>query len=90
MIRQLNTVIQVIENHFSPPFGKADVLKAPKHFPRPIVRYALRDMTLIWDIYGGHDFSSPEQSNNKLVNHLTHRYFVLYWRFTVGNNRRRL
>lgn len=48
--------IQVVEGHFPPPIGKTDVLKAPKHFPVPVMRYTLREMTLLWEIFGGHDF----------------------------------
>ena len=68
-IRQLTSApVQVVEGHFSPPIGKTDVLKAPKHFPVPVMRYTLREMTLIWEVFGGHDFpKSTSSSNSRLV-----------------------
>lgn len=59
--------IRVMDNHFSIPLGKTDLLKAPKHFPAAILRYTLCEMTLIWHIYGGRDFSSSETPAKKHV-----------------------
>lgn len=48
--------ILVMENHFAIPHGKADLLKPPKHYPVPLMRYTLREMSVVWHMYGGHDF----------------------------------
>lgn len=50
--------VTVIENHFSKPVGKTDLLKAPLSFPTPVYKYTLREMTLVWHMYGGLDFKS--------------------------------
>jgi hypothetical protein len=31
--------INLVEDHFAVPLGKADVLRAPKHFPAAVCRY---------------------------------------------------
>lgn len=35
-----------------------DQLKRPAHFPDPVMIYSLREITLVWHLYGGKDFSS--------------------------------
>ena len=50
--------IHVVDNHFSLPLGKTDQLKAPEHFPPAVQRYTLREMSLVWYMYGGSDFST--------------------------------
>ncbi|XP_034941345.1 autophagy-related protein 2 homolog B [Chelonus insularis] len=59
--------IRVVDNHFSVPLGKTDLLKAPKHFPAAILRYTLCEMTLVWHMYGGTDFGKPQMSNKRHV-----------------------
>nr|QSV39518.1 autophagy associated protein [Locusta migratoria] len=54
--------VRVIDNHFSVPLGKTDLLKAPKHFPAAVLRYTLREMSVVWHMYGGQDFSLSEAS----------------------------
>ena len=34
-------------------------LKRPKHFPNPNTIYSLRELTIVWHLYGGKDFSLP-------------------------------
>lgn len=46
------------------------MLQAPKEYPIPVVRYTLREMTLIWHIYGGTDFNS-KTTHNELTKHVT-------------------
>lgn len=60
----MSASVQVVDGHFSPPIGKIDVLKAPKNFPVPVMRYVLGEMTLIWEIFGGQDFSKSTSSSN--------------------------
>lgn len=63
-----NDPVRVIENHFSIPLGKTDVLKPPKHFPVPIMRYTLCEMTVVWHMYGGNDFRPLSKEKKKTVN----------------------
>lgn len=50
--------LRIVDNHFAVPLGKTDELKAPKHFPKAVLSYTLREMTLVWHMYGGRDFGS--------------------------------
>ena len=34
-----------------------DQLLRPKHFPEPVLQYTLKELTIVWHLYGGHDFS---------------------------------
>jgi autophagy-related protein 2 len=52
--------IRLMENHFSVPLGRTDILKAPKHYPNPVMRYALQEMSVVWHLYGGEDFGISE------------------------------
>lgn len=67
-----DTQIRVVNNYFKAPVGKIDMLQAPKGHPIPVVRYTLREMTLIWHIYGGTDFGAKTiNSHNELTKHVT-------------------
>lgn len=59
--------LRVVDNHFSVPLGKTDLLKAPRHFPPAILRYTLCEMTLVWHMYGGKDFGSSQPCSKKHV-----------------------
>lgn len=48
--------IIVQDGHFSRPLGSTDLLRAPAHFPVPSTRVVLREVSLIWHLYGGRDF----------------------------------
>jgi autophagy-related protein 2 len=52
--------IRIIDNHFSLPIGKPDLLKAPKDFPMASMRYTLCEMSLVWHMYGGNDFNMED------------------------------
>ncbi|XP_041131131.1 autophagy-related protein 2 homolog B-like isoform X6 [Polyodon spathula] len=60
--------IEIQENHFSIPLGRTDSNKGPLHFPVPEVRYLIKEISIIWHLYGGKDFaggpvlSSPAKS----------------------------
>lgn len=56
--------VVIIDNFFTQPVGKIDQLKAPSHYPKPEVRYTLRELSLIWYMYGGRDFS-PDTKKGK-------------------------
>lgn len=57
--------IRVVENHFGIPVGRNDLFKPPKHYPTPVMRYTLCDMTIIWHMYGGNDFTETNNSDSK-------------------------
>lgn len=65
-----NEPLRVVDNHFPLPMGKVDMLKAPKNFPAPVLKYTLCEMTLIWHMYGGKDFGEPQQSKS-VKKHIT-------------------
>lgn len=60
-------IVRVVDNHFSVPLGKTDVLKAPKSFPSAVFRYTLCEMTLVWHMYGGKDFEDPQPVAKKHI-----------------------
>ena len=47
-----------MDNHFHMPLGQTDQLRSPENFPGAVLRYTLREMSLVWYMYGGHDFES--------------------------------
>lgn len=57
--------LRVIDNHFSIPVGKADLLKPPKNYPTPVMRYTLCEMSVVWHMYGGNDFKSNSSSGKE-------------------------
>ncbi|KAM4853880.1 autophagy-related protein 2 homolog B [Thomomys bottae] len=63
----VNDAIVIRDNYFSLPIKKTDTSKAPLHFPIPVVRYVVKEVSLVWHLYGGKDFgtmppSSPAKS----------------------------
>lgn len=68
--------IRIVDNHFSIPLDKHDMLKAPASFPQAVTRYTLCDLSISMHFYGGNDFedktktvenqkeTSQEKSNN--------------------------
>ncbi|XP_036286351.1 autophagy-related protein 2 homolog A isoform X2 [Pipistrellus kuhlii] len=48
--------ITMQDGHFSRPLGSTDLLRAPAHFPVPSTRVVLREVSLVWHLYGGRDF----------------------------------
>ncbi|KAL1129547.1 hypothetical protein AAG570_012492 [Ranatra chinensis] len=71
------TPILIVDNHFGVAFGKVDMLSPPKHYPTPIYRYTLRDMTLIWHMYGGQDFNIKYVNKKHITIH--ERYSFIYY-----------
>nr|XP_004226712.2 autophagy-related protein 2 homolog B-like [Ciona intestinalis] len=51
-------VISYHENHFTPVLGKTDQLSAPDSFSPPEMRYSVKDLTCVWMMYGGCDFTT--------------------------------
>uniref|UniRef100_A0A8C6L8S7 Autophagy related 2A n=1 Tax=Nothobranchius furzeri TaxID=105023 RepID=A0A8C6L8S7_NOTFU len=51
--------IRVKDSHFSRPRGSSDLLRAPSGFPVPHSRVVLREISVVWHLYGGKDFGTP-------------------------------
>ncbi|KAM3919804.1 autophagy-related protein 2 homolog B isoform 1-T3 [Leptodactylus fuscus] len=50
--------IVIKENYFGCPERKSDTSKAPLRFPVPVVRYVVKEVSLVWHLYGGKDFGN--------------------------------
>ncbi|XP_036173653.1 autophagy-related protein 2 homolog B isoform X10 [Myotis myotis] len=50
--------IVIRDNYFSLPVKKTDASRAPLHFPVPVVRYVVKEVSLVWHLYGGKDFGT--------------------------------
>lgn len=59
-----DTPIQIRENHFAKPLERNDILNAPAHLPVPKIRFSIRQISIVWYIYGGSDFAQPKPSKN--------------------------
>ncbi|XP_043863696.1 autophagy-related protein 2 homolog A isoform X5 [Drosophila mojavensis] len=57
--------LQIVDNHFSLPSEKNDILSPPPNFPIPEHSYTLCEMTFTWHLYGGKDFPDITKSNPK-------------------------
>lgn len=64
-VLQTDDPIRIIDNHFSAPHGKPDLLKAPSDFPMAVQRYTLCEMTLVWHLYGGRDFDENDKKKER-------------------------
>ncbi|XP_041845733.1 autophagy-related protein 2 homolog A [Melanotaenia boesemani] len=54
--------IRVKDSHFSRPRGSSDLLRAPSRFPVPQSRVVLREISVVWHLYGGKDFGGKTMS----------------------------
>lgn len=54
--------IKLKDSHFSRPRGSSDLLRAPSRFPVPQSRVVLREISVVWHLYGGKDFGSKPLS----------------------------
>uniref|UniRef100_A0AAX7VBC1 Autophagy related 2A n=1 Tax=Astatotilapia calliptera TaxID=8154 RepID=A0AAX7VBC1_ASTCA len=54
--------IRVKDSHFSRPRGSSDLLRAPSRFPVPQSRVVLREISVVWHLYGGKDFGGRGRS----------------------------
>ncbi|UJR38243.1 hypothetical protein I4U23_030916 [Adineta vaga] len=59
-----NTPIQIHENHFAKPLERNDILNAPAHLPVPTLRFSIRQISIVWHIYGGSDFTLPKPNDS--------------------------
>ncbi|XP_077588556.1 autophagy-related protein 2 homolog A [Stigmatopora nigra] len=54
--------IHIKDSHFSRPRGSSDLLRAPSRFPVPQSRVVLREISVVWHLYGGQDFGAKPSS----------------------------
>uniref|UniRef100_A0A8C7G5F6 Autophagy related 2A n=1 Tax=Oncorhynchus kisutch TaxID=8019 RepID=A0A8C7G5F6_ONCKI len=73
--------IRVREGHFSRPRGSSDLLRAPSHFPVPQSRVVLREVSVVWHLYGGRDFGGKALST-----HTQHGNRCPYTRIQTNNS----
>lgn len=57
--------IRIVDNHFSIPLDKHDMLKAPPGFPQAVTRYTVCDLSISIHLYGGHDFPNTVEHKEK-------------------------
>lgn len=49
--------IAMVENFIQIPQGKHDQLLSPGHYPPAMYRYTIKEMCVVWQMYGGSDFT---------------------------------
>lgn len=57
--------IRIVDNHFSIPLDKHDMLKAPQGFPQAVTRYTICDLSISVHLYGGNDFATTHNGKEK-------------------------
>uniref|UniRef100_A0AAQ5ZB58 Autophagy related 2A n=1 Tax=Amphiprion ocellaris TaxID=80972 RepID=A0AAQ5ZB58_AMPOC len=75
--------IRVKDSHFSRPRGSSDLLRAPSRFPVPQSRVVLREISVVWHLYGGKDFGDPESFSPVCINCQNFNS----WRWAGGSGR---
>ena len=50
--------VEIKDNHFSEPLEGGDSSRGAMNFPIPEVRYLIKEISVIWHLYGGKDFGS--------------------------------
>lgn len=70
----LEEPIRIVDNHFSVPSGKPDLLLAPQGFPMAVTRYTICEMSVTWHLYGGHDFQTEEDRKKPKVKKSEHSF----------------
>uniref|UniRef100_A0A8C2KTV9 Autophagy related 2A n=1 Tax=Cyprinus carpio TaxID=7962 RepID=A0A8C2KTV9_CYPCA len=58
--------IKVRDGYYSRPRGSSDLLRAPARFPVPQNRVVLREVSVVWHLYGGKDFGGKPSSAHTL------------------------
>ncbi|MEJ1283867.1 hypothetical protein NN561_014843 [Cricetulus griseus] len=54
----VDEAIVIRDDYFSLPITRTDSSKAPLHLPVPAVRYVVKEVSLVWHLYGGKDFAT--------------------------------
>ncbi|KAL7978365.1 hypothetical protein Chor_014904 [Crotalus horridus] len=62
----LDGPVHIQEGHFSRPLGSTDLLKAPSHFPMPESRVVMREISVVWHLYGGRDFGPGRSASGHM------------------------
>lgn len=66
--------VKIKDDHFSHPLQGCDSNRAALNFPVPEVRYLIKEISVIWHLYGGKDFgiatftASPARSRGWDIN----------------------
>lgn len=78
VVKQLTSdPVEIKDNHFSQPLERSDSSRGAMNFPIPEVRYLIKEISVIWHLYGGKDFgsapstASPARSRGWAVNCLS-------------------
>ncbi|XP_024917190.1 autophagy-related protein 2 homolog B isoform X3 [Cynoglossus semilaevis] len=50
--------VEIKEDYFSQPLGGSDSSRGAVNFPIPEVRYLIKEISVIWHLYGGKDFGA--------------------------------
>lgn len=50
--------VEIKDDHFSHPLDGSDSSRGAMNFPIPEVRYLIKEISVIWHLYGGKDFGS--------------------------------
>uniref|UniRef100_UPI00398F3EA5 autophagy-related protein 2 homolog B-like isoform X2 n=1 Tax=Pristiophorus japonicus TaxID=55135 RepID=UPI00398F3EA5 len=50
--------ILIKDEYFTLPVKKMDTNKAPLHLPIPEIRYVVKEISVVWHLYGGRDFGT--------------------------------
>ncbi len=50
--------VEIKNDHFSQPLDGSDSSRGAMNFPIPEVRYLIKEISVIWHLYGGKDFGS--------------------------------
>lgn len=73
----VSSPLEIKDNYFSKPLGRTDLLKAPDNYPGAEYRYTLKELTVVWFMYGGndfggarHDFSSGKNMENIKIHYV--------------------
>ena len=56
--RLTSDIIEIKNNYFSQPLDSSDSSRGAMNFPVPEVRYLIREISVIWHLYGGKDFGN--------------------------------
>ncbi|XP_028293299.1 autophagy-related protein 2 homolog B [Gouania willdenowi] len=59
IVKQLSSdTVEILDDHFSKPLEGSPSSRGALNFPIPEVRYLIKEISVIWHLYGGKDFSS--------------------------------
>ncbi len=51
-----------VQIFFSLKVGGVDQLKPPNNFPTPLFVYTVKEMSILWQMYGGNDFQTNKRN----------------------------